>query len=144
MRRASRIAEVTRKLPRLTKHMMRQGIAPANSRSRRISVEEEGVVCDQAVAGMSTDVREEQLAKAYWPIDVTDDGMVTEVREEQLKKALLLISVTDDGMSTDARERQLAKACSLIDVTMTDGYRVTRRYWKARAPISVTPSATVA
>ncbi len=55
---------------------------------------------------MTTEVRPVQLAKASFPIEVTDEGMGTEARQEQLKNALSPIEVTELGIikspSTDS------------------------------------------
>ena len=57
------------------------------------------------------DLRLTQLAKALFPILVTELGIVIEVRTKQFTKADSSIFVKEFGNSTERRATQFSKAC---------------------------------
>ena len=64
--------------------------------------------------GISTDVKEEQPAKANSRILVTESGMSTDVKEEQRRKAYVPILVTEFGIS-DVKCELLGQANKVVD-----------------------------
>ena len=63
-------------------------------------------------------VKEEQSAKAPYPIEVTPSGIVMPVKEEQYSKAPSPIEVTLSGIVMPVKEEQKPKALSPIEVTL--------------------------